>query len=319
MKSFTCFLDNSSTKMRKSSFWKNKKVVVTGSGGFLGGHFACELKKLRAEVILASHNIVNLLDYDQTNSIFKNAEVVINCAAIDGNTEFKIKHATEILDSDLRITSNVLNAAKANKVRDIVIFSSAEVYSPNVPNPIKEEDDYRIYNEYTQNRYVLSKRYSEIFSYFYRKEFNLQIYLPRPSNIYGPNDHFGKNENRVIPSFIKKIAASEPIEIWGDGSQIRQFIYVKDLVYSVLSMVEKNYTGVLNVSTDEFISILNLAKIIYECFDKTQNINLNPAKLTGVKNRILDISKMYELIDFKLTLLKNGIQQTINWYQNSKL
>ncbi|MFV2013994.1 MAG: NAD-dependent epimerase/dehydratase family protein, partial [Candidatus Heimdallarchaeota archaeon] len=148
---------------------------------------------------------------------------------------------------------------------------------------------------------------------------NLRIYLHRPSNIYGPNDHFGKNENQVIPSFIKKIAAGEPIEIWGDGSQTRQFIYVKDVVYSVLSMVEGNYTGALNVSTDEFVSILNLAKIIYERFDKTSNVNLNPAKSIGVKSRILDTSKMYELIDFELTSLENGIQQTINWYQNSNL
>ena len=318
MTSFTCFLNNFSTKMQ-NSFWKNKKVVVTGSGGFLGGHFVYELKKRQSKVILASHDIVDLLDYDQTNSIFKNAEVVINCAAIDGNAEFKMRHAAEILDSNLRITSNVLNAAKANKVKDIVIFSSAEIYSPDAPNPIKEEDDYRIYNEYNQNGYVLSKRYSEILSDLYRKEFNLQIYIPRPSNIYGPNDHFSANENRVIPSFIKKVAASEPIEIWGDGSQIRQFIYVKNVVCSVLSMIEKNYTGVLNISTDEFVSILDLAKIIYKCFNKTPSINLNPFKVIGVKNRILDISKMHELIDFKLSSLENGIQKTINWYQNTNL
>lgn len=301
----------------QNSFWKNKKVIVTGSSGFLGGHFVYELKKLQSKVIPASHDIADLLDYNQTNSIFKNAEVVINCAAIDGNTEFKMRHAAEILDNNLRITSNVLNAAKANKVKDLVIFSSAEIYSPDAPTPMKEEDDYRLYNEYTQNGYVLSKRYSEILSDLYRKEFNLQIYLPRPSNIYGPNDHFGKNENRVIPSFIKKIAAGKPIEIWGDGLQIRQFIYVKDAVYSVLSMVEKNYTGVLNVSTNEFVSVLDLSKIIYKCFNKIPNISLNPTKSIGVKNRILDTSKMYELINFKLASLENGIQQTINWYQNS--
>ena len=303
----------------QNSFWKNKKVVVTGSGGFLGGHFVYGLKKLQAEVTSASHNIVNLLDYDQTNSIFKNAEVVINCAAIDGNTEFKIRHVAKILDCNIRITSNVLNAVKANKIKDIVIFSSAEIYSPNAQNPIKEEDDYRHNNEYTQNGYVLSKRYSEILANLYRQEFNLQIYLPRPSNIYGPNDHFDKNENRVVPTFIKKIAADEPIEIWGDGSQIRQFIYVKDVVYSVLSMVEKGYAGVLNVSTNEFVSILDLAKIIYKCFNKTPNINLNTTKEIGTKDRILDTTKMHRLIDFELSSLENGIQQTINWYQNTNL
>lgn len=301
------------------NYWKNKKVIVTGSGGFLGGHFVRELSELQSQVVSAPHDIIDLLDFDKTKSLFRNADVIINCAALDGNSEFKVRHAAEILDSNLRITLNVLNAAKANAVKDIVLFSSAEIYSPDAPNPIKEEDDYRLYNEHTLNGYILSKRYGEILSDLYCKEFNLQIYLPRPSNIYGPNDHFSEIDNKMIPSFIKKVAVGEPIEIWGDGLQIRQFIYVKDVVYSVFSMIEKNYSDVLNISTEEFISILDLAKIIYKCFDKKPNINFNFTKATRVQNRILDTSKMNKLIDFKPVSLELGLRQTINWYQNQTL
>lgn len=302
----------------QNNYWKNKKVIIAGSEGFLGSHFVEELNKLNSLVIPAPHDSVDLLDREQTKSVFKDADILINCAALDGNTEFKIKYAVEILDWNLRIVSNILNAAKANNIKDIVLFSSAEIYSPDTPNPIKEEDDYRAYKVCTLNGYILSKIYGEILSDLYHKEFNLRIYLPRPSNIFGPKDHFSEASNRVIPSFIKKAADDEPIEVWGDGSQIRQFIYVKDVVHTVLSLVERNYTGVLNVSTNEFTSILDLAKIVYKCFNKTPNINFNPYKSIGVKNRILDTSKMHALIDFNPLSLESGIRQTINWYKKTK-
>ncbi len=299
----------------KNNYWGNKKVVVTGGFGFLGSHFVKKLKTLNVSVISPSHNLIDLLDCDQTKTTLKGADVVINCAALDGNAEFKMKQNPEIFDCNLRIISNILNAAKAYKIQDVVFVSSIDVYSLRAPNPISENDDYRNYDDYLSNDYVLSKKFGEILSDLYSKENDFRVYTPRPSNIYGPNDHFAESTNRVIPSFIRKVAADEPIEIWGDGSQTRQFIYIDDVVQAILTMVEKGYADKLNISTNEQISIIELAGLIYQLFNKKPNITFNVTKNSGAKNRILNTSKMYELIDFIPIPLKKGLTETIEWYK----
>jgi len=290
-------------------------VAVTGASGFLGSHFVTELEKFGANVNSLTKEKTDLLDFDQTKEALKSTDIIISCAALDGNAEFKIKHAAGILDSNMRITSNILNAAKENNVKDIVLISSAEIYSSYAPNPIKEEDDYRLYGGHTNSGYILSKRFSEILAGLYKEEFGLKIYLPRPSNIFGPGDHFDDQSTRVIPSFINKIIAGKPIEIWGDGSQTRQFIYVKDVVHIILTMVEKGTDGKLNISTNESISILNLAKMISRSLDIKSDIRLDKTKSIGVQNRILDTSEMHRLIKFSPVDLDTGLRKTIAWYK----
>lgn len=301
-----------------TKFWKNKKIVVTGGGGFLGSNFVKILKILNARVISKPHKKTDLLNYDDTKTLLRSAEIVINCAALDGNTEFKLKHAAQILDTNLRITSNILNSARENGIKEVVLISSAEIYSTEAPNPIKENDDYHEYNGHIANGYILSKRYGEVLAELYQSEYGIKTYLPRPSNIYGPGDNFSDSSNRVIPSFIRKALNGTSIDIWGDGSQIRQFIYVEDVVRSVLTMVEKGYADKMNVSTNEFVSILDLAKKVYKHLNISPKINLDDSKSVGARNRILDVSQMHNLIDFQPESLDSGLKKTINWYKKNK-
>ncbi len=299
----------------EKTFWNNKKVAVTGSSGFLGEHFVKELEILGAKVNSLTREKTNLLNLEQTKDSLKNTEIVISCAALDGNAEFKKNHAVEILDHNMRIASNILSSAKENGIADVVLISSAEIYSSYAPSPIKEEDDYRLYGGHTSNGYILSKRFAEILADLYREELGIRVYLPRPSNIFGPGDHFGDQSTRVIPSFINKTINGLPIEIWGNGAQTRQFIYVRDVVQTVLRTVEKRVDGKMNVATNESISILDLAKKISAHLGLKSDVRLDETKSAGVKNRILDTSKMHQLIDFTPTDLETGLRETILWYK----
>ncbi len=301
-----------------AKFWKNKKVVITGGTGFLGGSFVKALCRLGSRVVSKPHKRVDLLSYEDTKKLFKSANIVINCAALDGNAEFKSKHAAQILDTNLRITSNILNSARENDIKEVVLISSAEIYSTDAPNPIKENDDFHQYNGHVANGYILSKRYGETLAELYQSQYGIKTYLPRPSNIYGPGDNFSDSTNKVIPSFIRNAVNGSPIEIWGDGSQIRQFIFVDDVVRSVLTMVEKGYADKMNVSTNEFVSIQDLAKKVYKHLNISPKINLDITKSVGVKNRILDVSRMHNLINFQPLSLDEGIQKTITWYKKNK-
>lgn len=315
-----------------SNFWKNKTVLVTGSAGFIGSHFVEELIKKGAKVICLdskSHlkkffaklklqkNLtpltLNLLDYQKLKKtlFLKKIDVIINCAALDGNSEFKTKFAAQILAVNTRITSNILNFAKERKIKNVVLLSSAEIYPLTSKSPIKEEDDYKKNFDQPENGYILSKRLTEILGKLYQKQFKLNVFLPRPTNAYGPRD----KAERVIPQMIKKTLRGQVIEIWGSGTQVRSFIYVKDLVFAILKMVAVKKYHLLNIAAKESISILALAKLISGLNLRKPKIKLLREKPTGPKKRVPDITKLNSIIDFAPRSLEAGLKETIRWYK----
>lgn len=319
-----------STKMDKS-YWKNKVVAVTGGSGFIGSHFIEELANSDAVVkciyTRQNSNIDYLKSIDQKIEFIKldllrdnllnsckNVDTLINCAAKDGNSEYKIRNAATILDTNIKIVSNILNCSLHNHILNTVLISSAEIYPLTSISPISENDDYTKNFDNLGNGYVLSKRYAEMLGTMYSKQYNLNVYLPRPTNTYGPRDRFD-NVNRVIPMLIKKIVQGESIEIWGDGSQERSFIYVKDLVWGVLRMIENGKYSILNFSSDESISINKLASLISHTVEKKATIHFDLNKPSGMKKRSLDNKKLKSIIDFELKSIKHGLEETINWYK----
>lgn len=320
-------------------YWRDKTIVVSGGTGFIGSHFIEELALLGANVICLYHkrleepleyknndNItyiqIDLTDYRELDTVCETIsskiDAFIHCAALDGNTQFKLNHAAEILDINNRLVSNVLKVCRAKQISNVVLLSSAEVYQPNILNQITEEDDFRKYLSFTDNGYILSKLFSEILAELYRKQYKMCIYTPRPTNVYGPRDSFDVATNRVIPAMIRKVSSGETIDIWGDGKQTRSFIYVKDLVYTVLSGIEQNISGPMNIATKDQVSILELAKYISKEYGAESLIHLDKDKPVGVKTRSLDVSKMYNTIDFDPLPIQDGLKRTITWYNESK-
>lgn len=314
-------------------FWQGRKILVTGADGFVGSHFVEQLSMIGAFVVGTSLRemtdsqgvdkvmieVVDILDFNQLLNVGQkySIDTIFHCAALDGNIDFKIKNSARIMDENIRMVSNVLNVARDLKIKDVMVMSSAEVYSPQVKSPIVEEDDHQKFFQYSENGYVLAKIFAEVLSKLYAKQFGMRIFLPRPTNIYGPRDKFDDSSNRVIPSMIRKVLHGERVEIWGDGSQIRGFVYVKDLVHSILTMVEEGTYQTLNIATQESVSILDLAKHISKIIGKDLDLHLDLEKPGGMKERVLDASKIIEMIDFQPMTLEQGLHETIEWYRKS--
>jgi dTDP-4-dehydro-6-deoxy-alpha-D-gulose 4-ketoreductase len=316
-------------------YWKNKKILITGASGFIGSHFVEELDKMGAKIKALYHkknsNIeylqntcknveylkVNLLEGNSIRTASQNVEIIINCAALDGNAEFKQKNAAIILDTNMRITSNILNAAVENGIPNIVLLSSAEVYPLTSKNPIKEEDDYKKNFDNTNNGYVLSKRYAEILGELYSKQYGINVFLPRLTNVYGPRDNFNEASNRVIPSMIKKVLNNENIEIWGNGKQIRQFIYVKDVVLCILNMIKMNKNYIINISSGSSVTIYDLAKKIVKISKISSNITLLKNKIQGISVRKLNIQLLKSVSPVGFHSLNEGLLETITYYKDN--
>ena len=197
-----------------------------------------------------------------------------------------------------------------------MLLSSSEVYSGPNRGPTAEEDDFRREMRHSENGYVLSKLFSEVLAERYRAQYGTKIYAVRPTNVYGPRDDVGGYRQRVIPSMLARIRAGQHIDVWGDGSQIRYFVHVADLVRTTMRLVETGKYDSLNVATTERVSILELAELVTEIMGSPRRIRVDPSKPIGVSGRLLDVRRMHELIDFVPHSLYDGLQETARWFRS---
>jgi nucleoside-diphosphate-sugar epimerase len=165
---------------------------------------------------------------------------------------------------------------------------------------------------------VLSKRFSEILGEQYAQQYGIKVFFPRLTNVYGPGDNFEPSSPRVIPSMIRKTLHKEKVEIWGDGSQVRSFMYVADAVAAIIEASENNPPHFLNIATPETTTLLHLAEVIGKvCNVKTTPI-FDTDKPGGMPNRSLDVAQLQALVKLKLLTLEEGITKTINWYTKTQ-
>lgn len=288
------------------SFWMNKKVLIVGGTGFIGKNFVSKLAKLDAKVTFTSRenkylktqtaiklNTTLIEDFEDIKGSF---DVLINCAALDGNGYFKKKFANDVCDANSRISLNILKFAKEKGINDVVLLSSAEVYSGIKKKKVIEED-LKLINLKVTSGYQVAKLFLEMISNFYSlNNPEMRIYLPRPSYVYGSGDKYIDEKNsRLVPMLINNIKNGERITFFGGRSRKINLIYVKDLVEAVLSMVEKKKVGAMNITSTEVLSVSKLIQKISEVIGKKPKItfektNLRPgflmnnAKLLTIKD-----------------------------------
>lgn len=313
-----------------NNFWINKKVLITGAEGFIGSHLIANIRILGAQVIgttrreITQLKSLDILDYEKLNNFChkEGIEIIIHCASIEGNVEFRRQAADLIVDENVRMASNVLRTAKENNISQTVIFSSAAIYSTKAPSPIKEEDDYHLYFPQLDDPYIAAKLCVDMLAHFYAQHFKLPILLLRPTNVYGPSNGAPSEEDRVIPSLIKKALVGENLDIWGQGEQERSFIYITDLVKAVIALVARkgregsdSYLDVFNLASPDAIRIKDLALKIKYLAKSSSNINLIDSQTIGAVKRILAIDKLQAAINFSPWSLEEGLKQTINHYR----
>ncbi len=321
-----------------AKFWENKKVLVTGGAGFVGSFVVEELVAQGAKVTVPARDPkkisflssvqgkVSVLGGDLENASFcqtvaKNQDVAFHLAASVGGIGFNMVHHGSIFKENMLATINFLEACRLSRVERTLIVSSACVYPRHASTPAAEEEGFKDLPESTNEGYGWAKRMSEFLAQAYSGEYGMKVAIARPCNVYGPRDNFDPDKSHVIAALIERVCKKpDPFEVWGSGEQTRSFIYVEDLVKSLLAVAEKYAVGdPVNLSSDEEIKIKDLVYLILKITGHKPKVVFDTTRPDGYPRRLYDSSKAKKAFGFKAgTSLEEGLRKTIAWYQAQK-
>jgi len=323
--------------MGERSFWKNKNVLISGGGGFIGSHLAEILLELEAQVSItirnkdSNHDFINhvidkikiyygdLKEYNNCLEATSKQSVVFNLAAKVGGLEYNIKHPGSIFRDNLLVFMNILETSRVNRVDRFVTVSSACVYPRFCTIPTPEEEGFRDEPEPTNQGYGWAKRMEEYLSMWYRIEFEMNIAIARPYNAYGPRDNFNPESSHVIPALIKKVLeAKDSIDVWGSGEQTRSFIYATDFAKGLLRLAEIMPHETINIGADEEIKIKEVVFLVRELTNSNIEVKFDTSKPEGQPRRKCDTKRAQSILGFKAQVpFREGLKQTIEWYLES--
>ena len=314
---------------------KNKKIFITGGAGFIGSSLAAKLcdnnevvlfdnlarNTLKYTTLLDHRNVSlvkgDVLDFHTVNHSMKESDIVVHAAAIAG-IDTVIKSPVTTIEVNIVGTANVLKAAKENEVKErILTFSTSEVFGPMAYR--SSESDVTVAGSAGEARwvYAVSKIAGEHLAHSYHREFGLPISTVRPFNIYGP----GQIGEGAIQIFIRRALKDEDIYIYGDGTQIRAWCYVDDMVEGLLHSLENsNAVGEsFNIGNSRAVTtIYGLAQTVCRVLNSESEISFKEPLSADVELRIPETKKAFELLNFKAKIdLEEGISRTAKWYKEN--
>ena len=309
------------------SYWKDKKVLVTGGGGFLGANVCDLLLKSgveRGNIAIPRSKDCDLRLFENCQTIVQNIDVVIHLAAKVGGIGYNQEHPAELFYDNAIMGIQLMETARRAGVEKFVAVGTVCAYPKFTPVPFKEERIWDGYPEETNAPYGLAKKMLLVQAQSYRTQYNFNAIYLLPVNLYGPGDNFDPSSSHVIPALIKKFVEakknnSPEVVVWGTGSASREFLYVQDAARAIVLAAEK-YSGSepVNIGAGEEITIKTLVEIIKELTQYQGRIVWDTDKPDGQPRRCLDTSLAEKYFNFSAqTSFKEGLKNTIEWYCNN--
>jgi len=314
---------------------QGKQIFITGGAGFIGSTLARKLSSsnqivlfdnlhrntLQHTELLDSKNITfikgDILDFDSVNQGMVGSDIVVHAAAIAG-IDTVIKSPVKTMEVNMLGTANVLKAAKENNVTDRFLeFSTSEIFGSMAYRV--NEDNNSVAGSAGEARwvYAVSKLAGEHLSHAYYAQYDLPAVTIRPFNIYGP----GQTGEGAIQIFIRKALKNEDIFIYGDGTQIRAWCYVDDMVDGLMLALEKEDAigESFNIGNSRAITtIYGLAETVCRVLNSKSEIIFKDPLSADIELRIPETQKAFDILGFKAKVdLIQGIEKTAEWYKDN--
>ncbi len=312
------------------SFYKDKKVLVSGGTGMIGRQLVELLIKSGAKVRIASLDDpsrahpeaefirVNLMDINNCLKACEGMDFVFHLAGIKGSPKMTKEKPASFFVPTLLFNTNMMEAARQSGVKRYLFTSTIGVYAP--AEIFHEDDVWKTFPSENDKFAGWAKRMGELQAESYKIEHGWdKVAIVRPANTYGPYDNFDPENAMVIPSLIKRALDGEnPLAVWGDGTPIRDFVHAKDVARGMLIALEKCPGYPINLGSGRGYSVKEIVEIITSNMDKKPEIVWDTTKPSGDKKRLMDISKAKSIGWEPEMSLEQGIKETMEWYKNHK-
>jgi UDP-glucose 4-epimerase len=325
-------INGSKTNMRKTI--KNNVIMVTGGAGFIGSHLVDKLLSEGAKEIIVIDNMFlgneanmaaamqqgNVTLYRDDAEIKSSLEYIFSRHSIDivfnaatKPLNYSFVNPSNAFNTNVNVVLNLLELQRQNAFTSLCHFSTSEVYGTAVYEPMDEEHPIN-----PTTTYAAGKAAADIAVQSYVKMFDLDAFIVRPFNNYGPRQNSVGYLAGIIPITFRRILNDQQPEIHGTGEQTRDFIYVSDTVDAILAVYEKMNPGMsVNISTDGQIAIKDVIQEIIGITGYQGDVIYREERKADVECHNASNAKIKSMIDYQLTPFEIGLRKTLDWYKKN--
>lgn len=309
--------------------FSNQKVLITGGGGMIGRALVDLLYSEKAIITIVDLTIpANLPDkikfikadlryFNECEEICKGQDYIFNLVGIKGSPKMCAEQPVDFMVPMLQFNTNMMEAAYRAKVKWYLFTSSVGVYAP--AEIFKEDSVWKTMPSENDRFAGWAKRIGELQAQAYNIQYGWdKISIVRPANVYGPYDNFNPENAMVIPSLIRKANENPVLEVWGDGSPVRDFIFSTDVAKGMIFAVKNKITEPINLGSGNGNTIKEIVEIIVKNTQKDIKIKWLKDKPSGDKKRLFDMTKANSYGFKSETSLEEGIKNTIDWFNKNK-
>lgn len=296
---------------------KNAKIYVAGHRGMVGSAIVRELRAQGYDnIITRTHNELDLIDQRAVDGFFatEKPEYVFLAAAKVGGIEANKSALADFMYDNMMLEMNVIHAAWRNGCRKLEFLGSSCIYPRMAPQPIPENSLLTSSLEPTNEAYALAKISGLKYCEYLNRQYGTDYISVMPTNLYGPNDNYHPTHSHVLPALIRRFheakeSGAAEVVCWGDGSPLREFLYVDDLA-NLCVFLMNNYSGneTVNAGSGKEISIRDLAETVAGIVGYKGRIVWDASKPNGTPRKLLDVSKAKALGWRYTTELEDGIR-----------
>jgi GDP-L-fucose synthase len=306
----------------------DSRVLVAGANGMVGSAIVRNLEsKGFTNIIKGTRDDVDFTNQDETERYFcsEEPEYVFLAAAKVGGIMANSNYKADFLTENLQIQTNIIQQSYNFGVKKLLFLGSSCIYPKFATQPITEDQLMTGALEPTNDAYAIAKIAGIMMCQAYRQQYRFNAISLMPTNLYGPNDNFDLQSSHVLPALIRrfheaKVSQAPYVECWGDGSPMREFLYVDDLAEACRVCMER-YDGAehLNVGTGRDVTIKELTEKIAKVVGYSGEIRWDTSKPNGTPRKVLNVDKIKSLGWEPTVGLYEGISRSYEWYKNDRI
>lgn len=307
---------------------KNAKIYVAGHRGMVGSAIVRELRRQGySNIVTRTHAELNLCRQEQVEAFFaaEKPEYVFLAAAKVGGIVANSSALADFMYENMVLEMNVIHAAWQNGCKKLEFLGSSCIYPREAPQPMKESCLLTSALEQTNEAYALAKISGLKYCEYLNRQYKTDYISLMPTNLYGPNDNYHPTNSHVLPALIRrfheaKVAGNPTVTCWGDGSPLREFLYVDDLA-NLCVFLMNNYSGneTVNAGTGKEVTIKELTGMVAQVVGYTGEILWDTTKPNGTPRKLLDVSKAAALGWRYKTELQDGIRLAYEDFLNNPM